>query len=175
MAPTDILLSSQISTLFGYPQRSELFQQMGTNGELTIIHVRCRQWETLTTQSWMECLHQIPPPRVQGILWKKKWKDVRARGDETHRDWNRAPKACTGVHQVLSYKLWLPLSCFYGILECVSQWVSDSCAFSLVLFLLWVCLIQLQCDRFCLTLFYFILLYFLFLLKERQEGSGSEW
>jgi hypothetical protein len=57
--------------------------------------------------------------------------------------------------------IWLSVYWFYGIHEHANEQVSDSYAFSLALFLLFVCLVQLQYESFCFILLYFILLYFM--------------
>lgn len=63
---------------------------------------------------------------------------------------------------------------FYGIPECMSEWDSASCTFfSWAIVFLFVCPVQLQCDRFCFVsfLFCYILLSSLrsfFLMRDRN-------
>lgn len=55
-------------------------------------------------------------------------------------------------------KLWLSVSVFYGILECVKEWVFFFCL--LLGSYPSVCFVQFQCVRFCFILLYFIIFYF---------------
>lgn len=65
-------------------------------------------------------------------------------------------------------------------LECMNEWVSDTCAFSRGSSLLG-CFVQLRCDGFYFFLIIFLLLYSLLSLRKpffsnkRQEGSSSGW
>jgi hypothetical protein len=54
------------------------------------------------------------------------------------------------------YILWLLVECHFGIPECVDKWVFNSSPFSWALFLLLICLVQLQ-YLFYLLIFYFVI------------------
>lgn len=85
------------------------------------------------------------------------------------------------LHKYCSFQF----NSFYGTPECVTKWVSDSCAHYWNSFLfLFACYVQLRCDGNCFILLYFILLLFISTLVEAfpfqsrkgQKGSGSgEW
>lgn len=55
----------------------------------------------------------------------------------------------------------------------MNEWVDDSCAISLGLFLLFACLLQLQCNTLCFILLY-ILLLSLFSLKRNGKGMDLD-
>lgn len=82
----------------------------------------------------------------------KKKKPKKTRNDGRHQE-NKDPLNQPDVNsQSLRQPAPGPLD--LGICRCVNQCVSDSCALSLLFF----CCVILQCDSFCLSLLYFILL-----------------
>lgn len=58
--------------------------------------------------------------------------------------------------------LWLPVQCFYRILECTNERVPVFCVFSVILFLLVICFVLLWCASFHFIWFY---LYFYYTLE----------
>lgn len=59
---------------------------------------------------------------------------------ETEAECIDPARVCT---RYFVHVLWLPVYCFYWIPKWANTWVSDPCAFSWALLLLWVCLVQL--------------------------------
>lgn len=58
----------------------------------------------------------------------------------THKKWNCIQSACTNQYQVFCFCMYIIVFSlnFYGIPECESEWIFDSCDFSWILFLLFV-------------------------------------
>lgn len=143
--------------LFSHHQRIFPLKQIGTNPE-TVRQTLYREWEILG--SWALKGMSLPaPPLPSGFTepWEK-WgrKSVRGGGDGGHQE-NKAvctqsprqterglPRSAPGL---LGTDHGFQLSVFYGTLGCSNEWVYDSYA----VFLLFICLVQLQCDRFVLS------------------------
>lgn len=91
---------------------------------------------------------------------------------------HRAFMVCT---RFSAHILWFSVQNFYWTLECVNEWVFDSCAFSWALFFLLAYLVQLLCDNFFIlthfSFYYVVILSIrsLFFSNKRQKRSGSGW
>lgn len=140
----------------------------------------------------MRCLCQSPPLWDQGTPWKGRWKECKGqRGwkttrkqgllnqhDQSSYELSETEVACEGRHRSVPCPLHMyygfQFSVFYEIPECWNTWVSDPCAFSLALFLTFVCLVHFWCVRFCFILFLFLRSVFGERRWGKTESRGGE-
>ena len=176
MISSDILLDSEISALLSHHQRSFLLQQTGANTE---AHSQTLYWETHSALTGMSSsnpfLQSSGNPVEEDVEGCKSQRGQRTPGEQgplNQRDPSSCELrgcssmhgACTGLHDILCvcsvvsslvflWDFWMyKWVCLCGISGCTNECVSGSCAFSWTLFLLFACLVQLQCNSFCFIL-----------------------